>query len=177
MSPPARAPTAYTSLSSSFFATTSWRPIAGATGATTRRCLRCSATSSAGTVGGPVVIPHLYNGRNKTFFFFSEQSVRARSGTSAFATVPLDAWRNGDFSGLKNGSGQADHALRSAATSIPTAPAYPSPTTRIPSDRLNPVAQSAEVLSRRQLGPDQCLHLPEQLLRQRQVAVAQRQVR
>src|SRR4051812_13039839 len=58
-----------------------------------------------GTVGGPVVIPGLYNGRNKTFFFFSEQSVRARSGTSAFATVPIEAWRNGDFSNLKNGSG------------------------------------------------------------------------
>jgi hypothetical protein len=60
-----------------------------------------------GTVGGPVVIPGLYNGRNKTFFFFSEQSVRARSGTSAFATVPIAEWRNGDFSNLKNGSGQA----------------------------------------------------------------------
>src|SRR5437867_2881345 len=58
-----------------------------------------------GSVGGPVWIPKLYNGRNKTFFFFSEQSVRARSGTSSFATVPIDAWRNGDFSELRNGSG------------------------------------------------------------------------
>src|SRR3954454_11223078 len=59
-----------------------------------------------GSVGGPVLIPHLYNGRNKTFFFFSEQSVRSRSGTSSFATVPTQAWLNGDFSGLRNGSGQ-----------------------------------------------------------------------
>src|SRR5262249_40925895 len=60
-----------------------------------------------GTVGGPVVIPGVYNGRNKTFFFFSEQSIRARSGTSSFATVPIDAWRSGDFSDLRNGSGAA----------------------------------------------------------------------
>ena len=59
-----------------------------------------------GSVGGPVIIPKLYNGRNRTFFFFSEQSVRSRSGSSSNATVPLDAWRAGDFSDLRNGSGQ-----------------------------------------------------------------------
>src|SRR5262249_32301524 len=58
-----------------------------------------------GTAGGPVVIPRLYNGRNRTFFFFSEQSVRARSGASSTATVPIDAWRIGDFSDLRNGAG------------------------------------------------------------------------
>lgn len=61
-----------------------------------------------GTVGGPVWIPGLYDGKNRTFFFFSEQSVRARNGASATATVPIDAWRTGDFSDLRNGSGQPD---------------------------------------------------------------------
>ena len=58
-----------------------------------------------GTAGGPVLIPKLYNGKNRTFFFFSEQSVRARNGASATATVPADAWRIGDFSDLRNGAG------------------------------------------------------------------------
>jgi len=60
-----------------------------------------------GTLGGPLVIPHLYNGRNKTFWFFSEQSDRNRNAATGTATVPIDAWRNGDFSNLKNGNGQA----------------------------------------------------------------------
>ena len=60
-----------------------------------------------GTMGGPLVIPHVYDGRNKTFWFFSEQSDRNRNASTGTATVPIDAWRNGDFSQLKNGNGQA----------------------------------------------------------------------
>ena len=92
-----------------------------------------------GTVGGPVVIPHLYNGRNKTFFFFSEQSVRARSGTSSFATVPIDAWRTGDFSGLKNGSGAAV-TLYDPLNVNADGTRVPFTNNQIPSNRLNPVA-------------------------------------
>jgi hypothetical protein len=58
-----------------------------------------------GTIGGPVWIPKVYNGKNRTFFFFSEQSQRFRNGASATATVPIQAWRDGDFSDLRNGSG------------------------------------------------------------------------
>src|SRR5262249_34875670 len=60
-----------------------------------------------GAIGGPVVIPHLYNGRNKTFWFFSEQSDRNRNAATGTATVPIDAWRTGDFSDLKDGNGRA----------------------------------------------------------------------
>ncbi len=59
-----------------------------------------------GTMGGPVFIPKVYDGRNRTFFFFAEQSQRTRSAASATATVPLASWKNGDFSDLRNGSGQ-----------------------------------------------------------------------
>ena len=42
-----------------------------------------------GTVGGPVWIPKIYNGKNKTFFFFSYEAFRNRDGaSSSFATVP-----------------------------------------------------------------------------------------
>ncbi len=58
-----------------------------------------------GTIGGPIVLGKLYNGRNKTFFFFSEQSERQRSAASGSATVPTAEWRNGDFSNLRNGNG------------------------------------------------------------------------
>jgi len=59
-----------------------------------------------GAIGGPVRIPKLYDGRNRTFFFFAEESTRTRSLASANLTMPIDAWRNGDFSDLRNGSGQ-----------------------------------------------------------------------
>jgi len=51
-----------------------------------------------GTLGGPVVIPHLYNGKNRTFFFFSaDYSILHLLGNKVF-TVPTALERTGDFS-------------------------------------------------------------------------------
>jgi hypothetical protein len=51
------------------------------------------------TVGGPVWIPKLYHGRNKTFFFFSYEGFRNRTGANgAVFTVPTSEMYNGDFS-------------------------------------------------------------------------------
>jgi hypothetical protein len=55
------------------------------------------------SVGGPVRIPGLYNGKDKTFFFFNwEQYVDSQYHFSDFTapTVPTAAYRGGDFSGL-----------------------------------------------------------------------------
>src|SRR5579883_179066 len=50
------------------------------------------------TLGGPVVLPR-YNGRDKTFFFFSfEQFRETQMVRNGLATVPTDAYRSGDFS-------------------------------------------------------------------------------
>ena len=51
-----------------------------------------------GTIGGPVVIPHLYDGRGKTFFFFSDEARRVVQYISGTAYVPTLAERAGDFS-------------------------------------------------------------------------------
>jgi hypothetical protein len=54
-----------------------------------------------GALGGPVIIPHIYNGRDKTFFFFSWEQYRNRRGLqNSLQTVATDAERNGDFSAL-----------------------------------------------------------------------------
>ena len=50
-----------------------------------------------GTMGGPVIIPHLYNGRNKTFFFFSWEQYRQQQGGVNPSTVPTAKERTGDF--------------------------------------------------------------------------------
>jgi hypothetical protein len=51
-----------------------------------------------GTVGGPVVIPHIYNGKNKTFFFFSWDTSILHEAGNQVLTVPTPAMRAGDFS-------------------------------------------------------------------------------
>lgn len=54
-----------------------------------------------GSLGGPIYIPKLYDGRNKTFFFVSEQSYRgSHSATSFNDTVPTAAMQQGNFSGF-----------------------------------------------------------------------------
>ena len=51
-----------------------------------------------GTLGGPVYIPKLYDGRNKTFFFVDYEGLRLRSANPQTATVPTAAQLAGDFS-------------------------------------------------------------------------------
>jgi hypothetical protein len=50
------------------------------------------------TFGGPVIIPKLYNGRKKTFFFVSYEGLRDTQATSFTGTVPTALERKGDFS-------------------------------------------------------------------------------
>ncbi len=51
-----------------------------------------------GTVGGPVAIPKLYNGHDKTFFLFSWESYRQVLGETRLGRVPTALERQGDFS-------------------------------------------------------------------------------
>ena len=58
-------------------------------------------TNWGGSVGGPVYIPKLYDGRNKTFWFFSYDRYR-KSIAQGPITLPTQAELSGDFSGLVN---------------------------------------------------------------------------
>lgn len=50
---------------------------------------------------GPVWVPKVYNGRNKTFFFNSLEVTRVRDFVStSFTTLPVAAFKRGDFSKL-----------------------------------------------------------------------------
>jgi hypothetical protein len=51
-------------------------------------------------VGGPLNIPHIFNGGNKTFFFFGWNGTRGSTPYDAFSNVPTLAERGGDFSAL-----------------------------------------------------------------------------
>lgn len=54
----------------------------------------------AATIGGPVVLPKLFDGRNKLFFFFSHNGFETREKNFAQETVPTPANLRGDFSQL-----------------------------------------------------------------------------
>ncbi|MGA2858888.1 MAG: TonB-dependent receptor [Candidatus Sulfotelmatobacter sp.] len=51
-----------------------------------------------GTLAGPVIIPHVYDGKNKTFFFFSLDATILRQSSNNAFTVPTPLMRQGDFS-------------------------------------------------------------------------------
>ena len=78
------------------------------------------------SLGGPIVLPHIYNGKNKTFFYFDYEGVRLNA-TSLISTntIPL-AWRTGDLSG--------------AGSQVLDTNGNPIPGNKIPLAMLNPVA-------------------------------------
>jgi trimeric autotransporter adhesin len=55
------------------------------------------------TVGGPLNIPHIYNGGTKTFIFGNYTGSRSTNPYDIFSTVPTAAERAGDFSSLLAG--------------------------------------------------------------------------
>lgn len=53
-----------------------------------------------GTIGGPVRVPHLFNGRNKLFFFYAFEGYIGSLPATTITSVPTAAERTGDFSAL-----------------------------------------------------------------------------
>src|SRR5260370_11529462 len=75
--------------------------------------------------GGPLIIPRLYNGKDKTFFFASYDGFRLREGLPLLFTVPTAAERNGDFSNLRDGNGNLIPIYDPATTKLnPTTNQY-----------------------------------------------------
>lgn len=98
-----------------------------------------------GSIGGPIVIPKLYNGKNKTFFFTAFEARRQRSAVNNFYTLPTDLQMAGDFSQTFNAQGQ-QRVIFDPFSTTPD-PARPGqflrtafPGNRIPASRLDPVA-------------------------------------
>jgi hypothetical protein len=75
------------------------------------------------TLGGPVWIPKVYNGRDKTFFFFSWEQYREDNLLTFNDTVPTDSYRNGDFSAISpNGTCTlcAQYGIQRTPLGVPT---------------------------------------------------------
>ncbi|MEI9972515.1 MAG: TonB-dependent receptor [Ignavibacteriota bacterium] len=78
-------------------------------------------------LGGPVWIPRVYNGKDKTFFFFNYEGLRQISPYANTSSVPSAAFRTGDFSA-------SPILIYQPGTNTPF------PGNRIPSNMIDPAA-------------------------------------
>ena len=98
------------------------------------------------SINGPVVLPKLYNGRDKTFFLFGYEGIRDSrprfdAGSSVF--VPTQALRNGDFSAFaSNITIYNPYTRRPNPNAAGQFIADPFPGNVIPANLLNPTAQA-----------------------------------
>lgn len=94
------------------------------------------------TAGGPVVLPKL-NGRNKLFWFFAYEGVKDSQPGNTSLTVPTDAERQGNFSGLlPAGSQYTIYDPSTAVQSGTTISRSPFPNNTIPQSQISPIAQA-----------------------------------
>jgi hypothetical protein len=84
-----------------------------------------------GNIGGPVILPKLFNGRDRLFFFADYEGKRARQAQTFLSTVPTAAFRTGDFSSL---------LPRTAVFDPRASPRTPLPGNIMPAGSINPTA-------------------------------------
>ena len=97
-----------------------------------------------GAIGGPVSIPKLYSGKDKTFFFLNYEGTRRRTGSNAqLAGVPSDLEREGDFSQTLIDAGIPakifDPLTARATGGRVVRDAFPG--NRIPANRIDPLSK------------------------------------
>ena len=100
------------------------------------------------SAGAPVKIPGLYNGKNRTFWFYAWEANKWGSGDTITATVPTEAMRRGDLSQLL-AEGPL-YAVYDPSTTTKNAAGVISrtafPNNRIPASRLDPMGQKLMAL-------------------------------
>ena len=97
------------------------------------------------SIGGPVQLPKLYNGRDRTFYFFNFEGTQIRGNAFARAIVPTERERRGDFSQSLDRSGNP-YIIYDPATTRQQGTASirdPFPGNIIPTERFDAVALNA----------------------------------
>ncbi len=87
-------------------------------------------------VGGPVVIPGAFNGKNRTFFFADYQGTRIRTAHTFLATLAPVPWRTGNFSGFNPVLDPSTTAIQSDGS----VSRQPFPNNQIPLSRFDPAS-------------------------------------
>ncbi len=98
------------------------------------------------SIGGPIWIPKVYNGRNRSFFFFNINYYKFRSGAiNQTASVPTAAFKRGDLSELRNPDGSLIQLYDPNSTRCDAAgncTRDPFPNNIIPSNRISSVSRA-----------------------------------
>jgi hypothetical protein len=100
-------------------------------------------------IGGPIYLPKLYDGRNRSFFFTAYEGRRLRSAATIIHSLPSDLEKAGDFSQTLNAAGQVRSIYNPFSTRPDPARAGqfirdPLPGNRIPAAMFDPVAANAQ---------------------------------
>jgi Carboxypeptidase regulatory-like domain len=96
------------------------------------------------SAGGPVWIPKLYNGRNRTFFYAAWEGYRYRSANTTGVLGPTDPERNGDFSALSVPIYDPATTKLDPATGTYSRSVFPG--NIIPSNRIDPISALYQTL-------------------------------
>ena len=106
-----------------------------------------------GQVGGPVLLPKLYNGKNKTFFYFDAEKQIQHKLDQDLELVPQKDWLLGDFSDYVDYNGNPVKIYDPLTTTLDNSGDYPVytraqfPGNQIPSSRFNgPAAKVAQLV-------------------------------
>ena len=96
-----------------------------------------------GTIGGPVLVPKVFNGRDKLFFFLAHEGFKDSSPGVSTTAVPTTAERTGDFSALLSaGSGFQLYDPSTAVLSGGKITRQMFPGNLIPSNRTSSIAKA-----------------------------------
>jgi hypothetical protein len=81
------------------------------------------------SAGGPIILPHVYHGKDKSFWFFAYERFSLAQQVSTLASIPTPAMGQGNFSGLANSNGVLQTLYDPATTAHNTACPVPGGTT------------------------------------------------
>ena len=133
-----------------------------------------------GTLGGPVWLPRLYQGKGKTFFFASWEGIRNKDPRLITLSVPTELERQGDFSQSFTTQLIGGHRVRVPITiydplTVDTRPTIirggkevtnpnfgrrqPFPDDKIPAERINPIARKILEFVSLSVETGECLRL------------------
>jgi hypothetical protein len=115
-------------LANNFFANRSGQPIAD-------QPFRDWAFS----LGGPIVLPKVYDGRNKTFFFATDEAYRQQDGSTTTLSVPTPLEAAGNFSQTYNKNGKQQIIYDPLTTNLTTGVRTPFPGNIIPPSQLSAI--------------------------------------
>src|SRR5690348_16677518 len=105
-----------------------------------------------GWAGGPVLVPGLYNGKNKTFWFFDWEGLKQRESSFATTGVPTPAMWDGDLSNITDTSGDV-YTVYDPLTTRADGTRLPFPGNKIDTSRISQFSRTMQSISPLPTGP------------------------